>query len=274
MKTNYRLRHKKYFANKKHFAIFALFIVFLATLAVYTNLYSKLSIKIYSTFYIFTERVSSAIYDSVNFISPKYKLLRENQNLRSELQRLQTVKLYNEVLMRENEKLRELLGSNISTSENPFNKPSIPARITGYNSIPYGTILISSDSRKDIPHNAIVAFGNIALGSVIKSYGDTALVELFTAGGKVYDVFVRDKKAVFTGVSNGTGTISITKEMDIEIGDIVTLPIAHGYILGMVRHIEYSDEDSLQKLYVASPINIRDLMFVNVLIPNADVDDM
>jgi cell shape-determining protein MreC len=263
MKIKYHQQHN----NRRRFSRIILSIGVLFILSLTIALSGNLQ---YLTKYIYASALSSItnITDSTktitNTLKPKSALLRENQELRTQLQELKILSLYNQSLTIENNNLKAQINSAVGNVYNPDKSVAVLARIIDYKSIPYGTILAKINTLVQVKPGDIVRFGKLAIGTVHSVDGKYILIKLFTASGNTHSVFVGNHMATFTGMSNNTGRIVISRNTLISKGDVVSLPSAGGLIIGYIEEIEHNLQDSTQTLLVRAPIRISQLQFISI----------
>jgi cell shape-determining protein MreC len=262
MKTNYlqQRNHKRQFSRV---LLVALLLSSLLAIFSFTGTLPSIAQKIYTMLNISSSSVWQSTDGIAAIIKAKPALVKENQQLRSKIRKLEINKLYTTAVQVENKALQKML--NISMANNTAGTNSITARIIEYNNIPYGTILVSvNKNTTQIKNGTIAHFGKLAIGTVSKITDNTALIKLFTSSNSAHDVIVGEHTGTFIGGSNGVGKIMLARDLQIELNTPVTLPSASGLVLGVVKEILHNDEESLQTLLVQVPINIRSLRFITM----------
>ena len=261
MKTSYHRQHN----NKRHIyrILLSLFILSLIIAMLSgTGILTTLSQKTGSSLGAGIQDIEYATAEVFAFFTPRHSMVQENQDLRSKLRKLQVSRLQSTILQQENTELRALLGAEDAFKKTDQN--TALARIISYNEIPYGTLLISSKENGALHIGDLVHFGDLAIGTIVNITNTTALVNLFTTSGNAYDVFIGDTPATFIGTSNGTGKVLLSRDILITIGTPVSLPVAGGRMLGVVKEIIRNNEDSLQTILIGTPFNITTLRFISV----------
>jgi cell shape-determining protein MreC len=208
--------------------------------------------------------VEIVVQDTFNLLTPKSKLLRENQALRTQVQELQIATLYNQSLELENNELRLLLGTMSPIAPTSDTTNITIARIIDYRDIPYGTLLVKTEQGSTVKKGDIAYFGKWAIGKVTSVNNTSVLIKLFTSSGSAYDVLIGTVPGTLVGMSGGIGKISLPRTLEVSLGTPVSLPLADGLILGTVEDIERSSEQSMQTLLVRIPFNISTLRFITI----------
>lgn len=188
-------------------------------------------------------------------LSPRSTLLRENQLLRDEITSLGGLRLERDALASENAELRGIART----------PSSVMARIVDYRTYPFGTLLATVETVAPIAEGDIVVSGGFALGEVHSVTDGSVVVELFTRSNKELSVLVGDSgSATYVGQSS-YGEIELPRMTAVSLGEVVTLPRAHGMPIGVVAEVQSKEGDPLQTLLVEVPVQIRHLRFVTIV---------
>lgn len=261
MKTNYRRQHN----HQRRFSRVLLLLLALSLIFAVLSGTGALT-SIMRSAYIYTNiginKLEKSTQGISTVLSTKPALVKENQKLRSTIKELRIAHLYSNTLRLENTELRRLLNA---TKESSFSgKETSLARVIGYQNIPYGTLLVSTQEYSASPPKIgdLARFGEWAIGTVAKITNGAALISLFTSSDNTYDVLIGDAVATFFGTSNGTGKLMLSRDLNISAGMPITLPSANGLILGSVKAVVRNDEESLQTVLVRTPFNINALRFI------------
>jgi cell shape-determining protein MreC len=136
----------------------------------------------------------------------------------------------------------------------------------------YDTIVIDTGSRDGIEKGAYVyAAHNRFLGTVVAVSPYTALVELPTSPGYMFEVLLGDEEPVRArafGRGSGNMVIVIPRDVDVAEGEVVVLPGFDGAVVGYVDVIETEQNDPFQQVRVRMDVNLRTLIDVAVLPPS------
>jgi len=194
------------------------------------------------------------------YLRDRQVLILENQKLHEELA-LQSGQEYSvQLLRRENQELRSLLGDE--------GKTRIMAGIIGRpNALPYDVLVIDQGARDGVVENAPVYIGdNRVVGVVKKVFSDSAVVEMVTTPGFVTSVFVVGPNIYTnaTGIGGGQLRVGVPQGIALAIGDSVILPAVDSGVLGVISHIESLPTQPEQYGYVATDVPLQSLRFVAV----------
>lgn len=209
------------------------------------------------------EKVNVAFDGSINVVKSKKTLQKENYNLNNKIKDLETAMLNYDILNKENEDLKMLLGR--KTEKEEFILGTI---LTKPNRSPYDTIVIDIGSNHNIKVGQKV-FANIftPIGRVFEVYATTSLIKLYSTPGEVTEAQIEGSNASVELVGRGGGNfeIMIPADMDVISGTNVIIPNINSYILAIVADVVSDPRDPLKRVILRSPVNIQDLKWVQIL---------
>lgn len=196
-----------------------------------------------------------------SFFSDTRTLVDQNKALKEEIIRLSRETFSTRSLAHENERLLTLLGR---METNPERHPA--SVLHGNTFSPYDTFFIDQGTKEGVRENMLVLTPeNIAVGSVTTVLDHTAIVTRFSASGFSNDVLLGATSTVHAnlqGIGSGTMVITVPRDIETTIGDIVTLPSFKTYTIGTVVSIEVAPEDAFKLLFITSPVNMYELRYV------------
>lgn len=193
---------------------------------------------------------------SAYFISKK-SLQNENENLRQKNSALE-FNLLREKVKSKNE-LEEL-------KEQEFSPTGIQSRVLIRPSFsPYDTLVI--ENKDGIGEGDNVFIMGSFVGNVTSIDGNSAVVKLRSLSGEVTVVRVGNIDAEAIGQGGGRFTITVPKDVEVNIDDIVTVPYLGPTIMGVIKEIETDDSGSFKVLYFSIPVSLSSISFVTV-VPN------
>lgn len=212
-------------------------------------------------------------------ITELYKLkdvYKENQILKSNLDRYELIYTQNNELKKEIQVLREEMDIDYMLSEYEYLKASVVNRNVGYW---YDIITINKGSSDGVSKDMAVITSKGLVGKVIKTTSKNSDVKLITSNNsnnKISVIIDNDGKKLYgilTGYNEKSNTLSvegISDNGDIKKGSIVYTSglndlFPSGIIIGKVENIEM-DNYGLSKSVKVTPTNdIDDLTVVSVL---------
>ena len=223
---------------------------------------SRASLFIFRPVILLGGQISGNFSDSLTFFRFKESLLRDNENLRRELDtNLARLANYNSILD-DNLKMREMLGRQ-STGESLV----LSAILSKPNQSPYDTLLIDAGTNLGIQTgNLVLALGAIPIGRVAEVYSSSAKVVLFSSWGEKTEVVIAGQDIFMEVIGRGGGNFEmiLPREMEVPPGTEILIPGLNSALLGIVETTISDPRDSFKKVLLVSPVNIQELKFVEV----------
>ncbi|PCI19546.1 hypothetical protein COB64_03725 [Candidatus Wolfebacteria bacterium] len=208
--------------------------------------------------------ITDTVRGVTSSFASKRSLVEENELLRERLNEFEISFQYNDVIVEENKKLKELFNRSNENEEDL----TVASILTKPNQSPYGTLIIDigSDSGVEVG-DYIIARGNVVLGEIKDVFSNSSRVTLFSKSGNEIEGILSEFDIFVTLTGKGSGNFEFTIPRDIEIIDglEVIIPSINSYLIADVRNIVRDPRDPLQKIVLASPVNIQELRFVQVL---------
>ncbi len=208
--------------------------------------------------------------NSIGFISSKNDLLRsksslieENQNLKDELEKSKQQSELFATLQAENEELKNILGR-----KSQKEKLILSAVLVKPFFSPYDTLIIDVGSNAGIKEgDTVIADGDTHIGYIKEVYGNSSKVVLYSSNGEVVKVLIGpnniEKEA--KGIGAGNFLIEAPVESGISEGDTIVIPSISTNVFGIVEKIEKKENDSIEKVFFKSSVNINELKWVEVI---------
>lgn len=212
-------------------------------------------------FFVLTNNIGTRMYNFSVLFNSKESLLKENQELKDELNNEKGKNSEYIALTRETEELKEILGR---TDEN---KDTALASILVNNKI-LDTFIIDIGENQNIKEGDLVfAYGNIPVGYVSEVYNTSSKVNLFSKNKEKTNVLIQSKNIYIDLIGRGGGNFEIIlpRDLILEKGENVLLPNIDTYLIAKVDSIISDPRDSFQKALLTTPININQLRFVQVV---------
>lgn len=129
---------------------------------------------------------------------------------------------------------------------------------------PYDTLLIDRGSRDGVTEgNRVSAGGTTVVGRVSEVFEESARVLLFSSPGVSYEGVIAGK-ITFSVEGQGGGSLrgEVPVGSEVAVGDHVLL--APGGYASNVSYIERVEGSSLERVYMQLPVNIQQLLYVEV----------
>ncbi len=194
------------------------------------------------------------------YLRNRSDLVASMNDLRQQLASRSGDKFTNEMLAKENEELRHLLGDQ--------GDERVLAGVIGRpNALPYDMLMIDQGMRDGIVVGAPVYIGDRTVIGFIQSATDkTALVTLITTPDFVSTVYVLGPDIFTTAVGIGGGQlkVGIPQGIMVKVGDLVILPSITSGVYGSVSYLETVPTEPEQYAYVSPTTPIGSLRLVSV----------
>ena len=203
------------------------------------------------------------VTDNVSVLLSKTSLIKENENLKLQIDKDKKDMVFKDVLSAENDDLK------IALNRKDSNKKSILSAILVKPSLsPYDTLIIDIGNNQNISvGDKVAANGNTFIGYVSEVYENTSKVILYSSPGEKVNVLIGngniEKEAL--GMGGGNFEVDVPREVDIKEGDSIIMPSISPNIFGVVSKIEYQSADAFQKVLFNSPVNVSELKWVYVI---------
>ena len=136
---------------------------------------------------------------------------------------------------------------------------------------PYDELVIDlGDSNGLSVGNLVYGEGNVLLGRVSDTLGQTSKVLLFSSPGMTYDVMITDANthknipAVAHGLGGGQFSVQVPRDVVSNVGDIVIVPSINNKTIGIVGGVITDPAQPFESILFTSLVNIYDLKWVMV----------
>lgn len=251
---NYLLKSKPKSNSKK---ILGLIVLIIAVLFLGTYLFLP-TIQSFShttalpvwTFRNYTTNSLATLFGSFR---TKLSLVEENKSLKEQLESLNLKQLDYDVLLKENQDLKDLLGR-------PYLQNKIITRIVSKPPrSPYDTFIVDAGSSSGISENRLVYIsGNIIVGKVSSAMNHSSIVTLFSTNGVRQQAILERTGAMYELVGKGGANFSIElpKDADILWGDVFLYPTINSSIIGNVYYIDTNSQSAFKTVFVRVPGNV------------------
>lgn len=187
-----------------------------------------------------------------NFFVTKNSLIEENKNLRDELTKLQLKEYDYDVLLKENDYLKNSLGRESNDKKITVSVISKPPQS------PYDTYIVDAGLQEGIVAGSKVYLSDKIIVGEVKEVGfKTSVVELFSTQSKNTTVILErtGNSFVVFGQGGGNYKLDVPKDTDVLWGDIFTYPGTDS-VLGSAYFIDTNSQSAFKTVYIRSPINI------------------
>ncbi len=198
--------------------------------------------------------------DRYGGLSSRAKLATENQKLREEIARSESLALHHDVLRSQTATLRGMFSLREAYSE------GIAAPVLSNPSAsPYSTFVIGSGTEEGVKAGAyVVSAPRVAIGRIVEADAHTALVGLFSAPDKETEVMIGKVRTMYRGKGDGNGIVVVPRGAAVALGDAAVLP-GRPFAIGFVGIIQSKPEDAETTVLVRVPANLPSLSFVYIV---------
>lgn len=201
----------------------------------------------------------------IPWLETKGSLIEQNKNLEDRLLMLEDQVRVSHFFINENLALRSMLG------QREFGEKMVLGNVVAHPNIsPYDTFVIDVGAIDGlVVGDTVLAEHYTAIGTILSLQKNSAVVGLFSNGGRETPVVIGDSRipATLKGHGGGNFTIDLPKDAQFGEGDVVALADHPSRVVGVVGAIETGPDSSSKTLLVTYPLNIFTLPRVFVTIP-------
>lgn len=195
----------------------------------------------------------------------KGKLIKENESLKQKINLLEVDVLRTHYLESTLETYQILQG------RAQEGETVIPAEIIVREPLtPADTILINRGTTDGISAgDSVITSEHLFLGYVNQVFDTTARVHLATKEGITTQAILYPHEEALTLYGNGKSyRAQLSRESEVEVGDVVYQQAYPGRIIGIVREVSFDPRDPLKTIYLSAPVSLRDIQVVGVVQKN------
>lgn len=252
---NYRLKSKPIHEYRLTMIVIGLFFVVLSSIAYFFGgALRSATTTVARPVWLARDYVLDLGGSWIKHIGLTSSLIAENKELTLQLQTLTLKEIDYDVLLKENQELKELLGRSDVRDRVFARVLSKPPRS------PYDTLVIDAGTSHGVKQgDKAYLSGNVIIGIVTHVTSKTALVTLFSHGeGLGYDLVLERTGTSYTIIGKGGGTMIIEapKEADIKWGDTFVYPSLSPSVVGSVYYIDTNSQSSFKTVFLKFPGNV------------------
>lgn len=254
MKTNYHLRAKRRpgFLKRALLVFLICFVLSITVISIFGKGIAYLN-------YFFDQAVNSIIPPG---FKTNYELAKENEILRERIITLSSINADRNVLLTENEKLKEMLGR-------VKNEKVVYATVLSkppYS--PYDTFILDIGRDQSVSVDDVVIVENLAVGKIVEVYKSYSKAKLFSSPGNMFEGNFGDKDKTLqaTGEGGGVFTALLPIGSSVSEGDPIILPSISSKVFGIVEKVEELKTEGFKKIYFNLPINPYEIGSVGVIL--------
>ncbi len=192
----------------------------------------------------------------------KSALVRENEILREQVKELEWSTLDRDRIEKELEEWKKLVGKNVQPTYIVGDVLAKPGALL------YDTFILDVGEENGVRVDDTIIVGNdIAVGKIIDVRKSISKAQFFSSAGIVTPVLVGTKLLPFEASGYGSGTLSITipRDLAIEVGESVYMPTDPRMFIGKVEIVSLRPSDAMKLVLVRLPVNLFELSRVKIL---------
>ncbi len=220
----------------------------------------------------FFTRLITPIWQTENFtgdylsfnLESKKELWKQNTLLKAEIAAKDLELAQVKTLEEENRQLKETLG------RIPAERKVVLSGILAKpNQTPYDTLIIDRGELDGLkPDDLVFAKGDILIGEIESVENNSARVLMYSTPGNISQVIYGNTGRYFNarGTGNGSFEVEVTREIEVNVGDMFFYPGLDNVLVGVAKKIEFDARDSFKKVIIKSPVNIQEERWVEVRI--------
>lgn len=193
------------------------------------------------------------------YFSSKKSLVDENKELLSKIDDMRIKEIERQILEVENREFKEILDR-----ENVHENNIVASVLVKPPQSVYDTFIIDI-GEGDVVIGNHVYVKNIFVGKIIEINNRTSVVELISSPNTKTDVRIRGSiDAVAEGRGGGRFVAILPKDVEVLVGDSVSIPGFGNGIVGVIENTELEEANSFQNVYFNTYTSFGDIDIVEV----------
>ena len=251
---NYHLRSKpKSKFSGKAIAIGVFFLILCGLAYLFPDVVRNTTRTVSLPFWHGSSALTGAYSHIKEFFIFKNTLISENAILKAEAASLKLKEMDYDILMKENQDLKNQLGRlDIS--------PRILSKVLSKPpSSPYDTFILDAGSNQGVAlGNKVYLSDNVIIGLIKNVTPRTSLVELFSSSA-VKQESVLSRTGASYGLNGNGGAnfvLEVPKDADILWGDVFIYPALTTSVIGAVYYIDTNSQSAFKTVYIRIPGNV------------------
>jgi cell shape-determining protein MreC len=196
------------------------------------------------------------------FVHSRASLIAENNKLRNDIENNQAKLLRFDTLSREYDQLL------LSYSRSPFAGSVLLGNVISKPpQSPYDVLIVDVGSENSVVIGSqVYGVGGLPIGRVQEVTKGTSKIVLFSSVGEETQVVDERTGSTITVVGTGGGNLEtqVAQDLDISIGDNVTLPQFGGAVVASAVGVDSSVASSFKKILFRLPVNVFNIRWVEI----------
>lgn len=269
MKMNYLLQSRGTENNSKRKfikVVSSLVIIFLLCLLINTSLGHRAVFFVAKPFLYINKGFTGLFGSVVDNLRTKSAIIEENNNLIKKLGSYNSLVFINQVLEKENEDLKSLLGKKSMKVNTVVASVLSKPPHSMYDSL----IIDAGQTDGVVIGDKVLVDGTVFVGEISEVYGNESKVKMYSSPQEKFFVIIGKSgiQAEAEGLGSGNFRVILPKEIGVEVGDSVSIPSITPNVFGLIEKIDSKGNDSFQTLLFKTPINLFELKWVEVVLKN------
>lgn len=223
---------------------------------------------------------SVSISNAFAAFSSSQALSKELRDVKAQLLAANSKLIDRDLLYSENLELKERLGR--ESEDFPSVLATVVMRPPG---VPYDTLILDVGVQDGVGIGDLVSPGGSAyIGYIAQVYARASRVVLFSSPEQSYNALLLSASGTSTlprrtavsvgGQGGGSLRAEVPAGIHANVGDIVIFPSLRPEIIAKVEHVEERDDASFKTIYMRLPVNIQNLLFVEVRPRIVDIEEI
>ncbi len=207
------------------------------------------------------DTIASSASSIKNFFVFKNTLIIRTASLEEELSTLKLKQADYEIVVKENEELKNQLGRTKDATRVIARVLSKPPQS------PYDTLIIDIGSKEGVTKgDKVFLAGNVILGFVTDITPHSSVVSLFSTGSQKQSAVLERTGATYELMGKGGANlqVEVPRDADILWGDTFVYPDLSPAIIGTVYFIDTTSQSSLKTIFLRIPGNVFENKWVFV----------
>jgi len=230
--------------------------------ALYPSMLTGVTHTIAYPFWVLEQRATTIVTDTAEVLRSKQALIRENKELKKQIQALQPQLRSRNLLYEENSTLKELFDR---TTEEDTVLAVVLARP---NTSLYDTLIVDVGTKNGVVSgDKVVVSGDIVVGIVDKVFAQTTVIKLFSTPGEEVIVMIGTQQIETTATGRGGGNFvaRLPRDVGVEEGDSIIMPGITIKLFGVIEKIVTDPTQPFQTILFKNPVNMAEIGWVQII---------
>ena len=202
------------------------------------------------------DMLSEPLSGFISYFNSKNSLSKENEELKQKVSALELSLLKEKIRSQEDLEIQEEKDN--SPEGEQFKVLTRPPFS------PYDTLIVELEDKSIFIDKGVFVSG-VFIGNVSEIYGNgTAVIKLRSSSGEKTVVRISEVDAEAIGKGGGRYLVTIPKDVDVSLNQIITVPGIGNEVIGVVTKIDDSGSGSFKDIHFSTPVSLSKITFVTV----------